>query len=516
MKVKGQVIAGAISKILIRQKSGQRIELGDLLVVEEEGGYSIMKIYDLLYGSQIPKSAREMLAGMKLEGFGADLDFLEPELRNYILAEGQSLIHVSRDKELKTPKGLPLFFSSAQLVTKEHLWFLTKPKDPLYLGKVRSGSKILDVDVYLDAIDVLPHHILVPAITGRGKSNLVKVMLWSILDNDAFGMLVLDPHDEYFGRHKLGLKDHPRADDHLRYYSTTAPTGTNSLVINIRSILPRDFMGIINLSSAQQDAVRLYYNNFRREWIDNIVRGVELDGVQPQTLSVLRRKFDTALGVYLDDSDEIVCRSDVFSENAGPSTITNIIDSIEAGKTVIIDTSMLGDDAELLIGGIIVRAIFQNHEEAKARGELDQRPVVSIVIEEAPRVLGVDAIAERGPSIYNKVAREGRKFNIGLIAITQLTSLIPKTVLTNMNTKIILGNEMKSERHAVMESAAQDLSMDDRIIASLDKGEAIVSSNFTRFAVPIQIPLFEDYANEELQGKKNDESKSSFKGVDLD
>jgi hypothetical protein len=75
-----------------------------------------------------------------------------------------------------------------------------------------------------------------------------------------------------------------------------------------------------------------------------------------------------------------------------------------------------------------------------------------------------------------------------------------------MNTKIILGNELAAERQAVMESAAQDLSSDDRTIASLDKGEAIVSSNFTRFAVPIQIPLFEKYVEESVQSKERDKT----------
>jgi hypothetical protein len=79
-----------------------------------------------------------------------------------------------------------------------------------------------------------------------------------------------------------------------------------------------------------------------------------------------------------------------------------------------------------------------------------------------------------------------------------------------MNTKIILGNELAVERHAVMESAAQDLSSDDRTIASLDKGEAIVSSNFTRFAVPIQIPLFDSYIQESLQSKEK--NKTVFMG----
>jgi len=88
--------------------------------------------------------------------------------------------------------------------------------------------------------------------------------------------------------------------------------------------------------------------------------------------------------------------------------------------------------------------------------------------------------------------------------------VIPTTVLTNMNTKIILGNELAAEREAVMDSAAQDLSSDDRTIASLDKGEAIVSSNFTRFAVPIQIPLFEKYIKDDEERK--DKSKTVFVG----
>ena len=77
-------------------------------------------------------------------------------------------------------------------------------------------------------------------------------------------------------------------------------------------------------------------------------------------------------------------------------------------------------------------------------------------------------------------------------------------VLTNMNTKIILGNEMVAERHAVMESSAQDLSDEDRTIASLDKGEAIVSSIFTKFAVPIYTPLFETIVADAKKNAQND------------
>ena len=63
---------------------------------------------------------------------------------------------------------------------------------------------------------------------------------------------------------------------------------------------------------------------------------------------------------------------------------------------------------------------------------------------------------------------------------------------------------MVAERHAVMESSAQDLSDEDRTIASLDKGEAIVSSIFTKFAVPIYTPLFETIVADAKKNTQND------------
>jgi DNA helicase HerA-like ATPase len=144
---------------------------------------------------------------------------------------------------------------------------------------------------------------------------------------------------------------------------------------------------------------------------------------------------------------------------------------------------------------MVANDAFAQYQNYKADGELEDKLPISIVIEEAPRVLGSDKLAF-GDNIYSKIAREGRKFKIGLQAVTQLTSVIPRDILTNMNTKIILGNEMATERRAIIDSASQDLSQDDRTIASLDRGEAIVSSIFTRFAVPIQVPLFEDLVKE--------------------
>ena len=198
---------------------------------------------------------------------------------------------------------------------------------------------------------------------------------------------------------------------------------------------------------------------------------------------------------------------------AGENTIADIGNELEDSKIVIIDTSSFSGSEEILIGSLISNEIFNRYKGYKTRGKLNDKPVISVVLEEAPRVLGKEVL-EKGPNIFSTIAREGRKFKIGLTAITQLPSLIPREILANINTKIILGIEMAPERQAIIESASQDLSEDQRNIASLDKGEAIVSSNFAKFAIPVKIPLFDDVVKEELGKQKK--LKRDFSGIKLE
>lgn len=516
MEKQGQIIGGELTDILIREKSGIGLELGDLLVVEtNKTDYNILQVKNTEYRSQLSPSTHELTAGMELEGYGSDLEYMEPELRNYIVARAKALLHIQRQKDgkltTKSPKKLPNFFSPIRSIQDEDLDFLKQKSqnDTLYLGKVRSGSKVLNSDVSINAKDALTHHVLIPATTGRGKSNLVKVMLCSLLESNDTGILVLDPHDEYYGRNEIGLKDHRSSENNLEYYSTNPPIGQSSLIINIKSITPKHVKGMINLTQAQDEAIQLLYNKHRNNWILEMFQTSTLEGVGMKTLKVLKRKFDNVLGIYIKNEEngrvKLGYRSPLFKGGiTGEETIKHITESLENGKIVIIDSSKLSDYEELLVGSIILEKLFYKYKQYKT-DELKNKPVISVIIEEAPRVLGKDAIENRGRNdIYSTIAREGRKFQIGLIAITQLSSLIPKTILANMNTKIILGNEMATERHAIIESASQDLSDDNRIIASLDKGEAIISSIFTKFAIPIHIPYFKEY----IKQYTNDDKKS--------
>ncbi|MBW2976792.1 ATP-binding protein [Candidatus Woesearchaeota archaeon] len=506
---KGQVISGEFGKILVRQKSGQNLELGELLVSESGENKILMQVFDLMYGSQISQQNLELISGLSLEE-NTDAEFFDKNLRNYMLAGLKNLVTIKNNRAFVS-KLMPSFFSEVREIAKDDLSFLTKPKNPMFIGNLRSGSKMLDVPIFLEGEKVLSHHILIAGTTGRGKSNLISNVLWNLVSQDYCGVLVLDPHDEYYGRNKSGLKDH-NLKEKVVYYTPKAPAGAKTLKINLHSIKPHHFDGVVDFSDAQKQALLLYYKYFGNNWIKNLLFERKIEGVSfmEQTISVVKRRMLYLLDLEIH-GDEITSKG-IFDFNAGTATISDIAKELEDGKIVIVDTSGFSGAVEILIGSLITTEVFNKYKHYKMDGSLKDKPVISVILEEAPRVLGKEAL-EKGQNIFSTIAREGRKFKVGLAAITQLPSLIPRDILANINTKIILGIEMKPERTAIIESASQDLSDDDRNIASLDIGEALISSNFSKFAIPVKIPSFEEIAKKSESEKE--EIKRDFSGVEI-
>ena len=496
-KTAGQVISGSFDSILVRQKSDSKLEIGQLLTASTPRGKVLMQVFDLAYGSQLSQQNLEMISGMKLESQN-DLELLDSELRNYSIAYLKPLL-IAGSGKTRACKTLPEFFSSVNELDENDSDFLEKPENPLMIGRLRSGSKVMESFVYLNGLSALSHHLLIAAQTGRGKSNLMSCLVSNALKGGYAGFLILDPHDEYYGRSKLGLKD---AEENLAYYtSNDPPAGARTLTINISKIKPAHFNGAVVWSEPQREALYAYYRKYSSRWIESILledNDKPREAFHEATMSVVRRRLLQILNLEVS-GDEIRPRG-IFGITSGKSTVSDIADDIEKAKAVIVDTSSLSSQVEILVGSIISSELFNRYQRHKTAGRLEEKPVVSIVLEEAPRVLGKDVL-EQGPNVFSRIAREGRKFKVGLTAITQLPSVIPRQILSNMGTKIVLGLEMAPERKAIIESASQDLSRDDRAIASLDIGEAIVTSTFSKFAVPVKIPVFESLIEKKPEDK---------------
>lgn len=491
----GKIISGKLGEIIARKKSDAEVEVGQLLVSynEKTKVKIIYQIIDLFYGSQISQQNLELISGLSMEEeIGTYL--FDSNIRNYSLMKLKPLITI-KGNTIISAKSLGEFFSDLYEINNNDLSFLEFPQNKLLMGHLRSGSLELHAPVFLDGKQVFSHHMLVSATTGKGKSVFIKNLLWNCLEDNYCAHLVFDPHDEYFGRNELGLKDHPSKK--VSYYSTSPMQGTNSLVININQLKPRHFLGVVNFSDAQIQALSCYYKVFHDNWIEAAIRQTKMQDYKfdESTFGVVSRRLSNLLEIKIKN-DELKCQG-VFRTDTGETTVDDILKQLQESKTVIIDTSNFSGSEEILIASIITTKIYDTYKHKKQTGQLKTAPIISIVLEEAPRVIGKEILAQ-GPNIFGTIAREGRKFSIGLIAITQLPSLIPREILANINTKIIMGLEMSPERQAIIESASQDLSSDDRNIASLGKGEAIISSNFSKFAIPIKIPFFDDMAKEYL------------------
>ncbi|MEK6854375.1 MAG: ATP-binding protein, partial [Nanoarchaeota archaeon] len=438
--VVGQVISGKFDSVVVRQKSGTKLEIGELLIADVPEGKILLKLFDLAYGSQLSQQSLELISGVKLEG-ESDLELLDRELRTYTLAFLKPMLLIN-SKDAKVCKSLPVFFSQVRPLEAEDLSFLSTPSSPLLLGKVRSGSNVLDFDIRIDGEKALSHHVMIAAQTGKGKSNLTSCMLWDLCASDYAGVLVLDPHDEYYGRRRAGLKDYPDKGKVVYYTPNSPPQGTRTLKINLRHVKPSHFNGVVNWSDAQREALGYYSRKYGSRWIEAVLKEKAAQAApsfQEGTIAVLKRRLCSLLDIEVKNG-EVYCNG-IFDLAAGISTINDVLDDLENARVAIIDTSSFSGSVELLVGSLFASEALRRYRHYKRNGQLDAKPVISIVVEEAPRVLGKEVI-EKGGNVFLTIAREGRKFKVGLIAITQLPSLIPKEILANINTKIILGMEM--------------------------------------------------------------------------
>ena len=124
-------------EIIARQKSDTEIELGELLIAKSGNTKILLQAYDLSYGSQLSSQNLELISGMDLEE-NTDMQFMDPHLRNYKIAMLKSLISID-DKNAKTSKILPAFFSNLREVKKDDLNFLNKLVLPQYFLFSKSG-----------------------------------------------------------------------------------------------------------------------------------------------------------------------------------------------------------------------------------------------------------------------------------------------------------------------------------------------------------------------------------------
>jgi DNA helicase HerA-like ATPase len=176
-----------------------------------------------------------------------------------------------------------------------------------------------------------------------------------------------------------------------------------------------------------------------------------------------------------------------------PSLSARIVDELMDGFSVLVDTSGLSSMEEILVASVITRTVLDAYANLylEDRDRFAALPPTLVALEEAQRVLS--RVARSDENVFPRLAREGRKFKVGLCAVSQQPKLIDDELLSQFNTFFILGLADEKDRNILRGSSKQDISDLGPEIQTLMPGEAIVTSLEAPFALPAQIYLYEDY-----------------------
>lgn len=141
----------------------------------------------------------------------------------------------------------------------------------------------------------------------------------------------------------------------------------------------------------------------------------------------------------------------------------------------VLDFSGVPSAAADLAIGVVLNLLFEVSLRSEPGGPGIGRPSpVLVVLEEAHRYLGEDASALTRNSA-NRLAREGRKYGIGLLLITQRPTELPKTALAQCGTLIALRLSNAEDQGTIRAALPDTVAGLAAVLPSLRTGEAIVS-----------------------------------------
>ncbi|HDR8999900.1 ATP-binding protein [Burkholderia vietnamiensis] len=172
------------------------------------------------------------------------------------------------------------------------------------------------------------------------------------------------------------------------------------------------------------------------------------------------------------------------------SVLGQLIGVAEGQATVrIIDISGLRNEVAGPLAAAISRLLF-SYKVWQTRAERDRDPVL-LVCEEAHRY-----VPDRGDAQYReaqdairRIAREGRKYGLGLMLVSQRPSDVESTVLSQCNSWVVLRLTNGSDQEHVGRFLPDSLAGLTRILSSLSRREAVFVGEAA--ALPARIKIRE-------------------------
>ena len=140
----------------------------------------------------------------------------------------------------------------------------------------------------------------------------------------------------------------------------------------------------------------------------------------------------------------------------------------------VIDFSEIPSDILPLVIGLVARLIFTVQQWTTS----DKRHPISLLCDEAhlyiPERISQDSASELGLRTFERIAKEGRKYGVSLVVISQRPSEVNRTVLSQCNNFISLRLSNAEDQAVIKRLLPENLAGLTDILPILDIGEALV------------------------------------------
>ena len=287
------------------------------------------------------------------------------------------------------------------------------------------------------------------ARAGFGKSNLNKLLFSTLYkttptvrkrgDREVpVGTVIFDPDGEYFwpdDKGRPGLCDVPWLVDKLVVFTSRKSQSAfyqsfvaGGIRLDVRRLKPSDVIAIaLGPERQEQQNVRKLRGLDASRW-ERLVNLIDQHGNQADLESV-SELLD--LDASKQEAEAVAARSNMTAivrmlHDKSSQLMDLLLDALSQGKLCVIDVSQMRGAQALVLSGLILRRIFDRNQQEFTEAEPRTIPTIAVV-EEAQSVLNERSQASEP---YVTWVKEGRKYDLGAVLITQQPGSIPAEILS--------------------------------------------------------------------------------------
>lgn len=368
------------------------------------------------------------------------------------------------------------------------------------------------ITVKFDIANLVSRRSFVFARAGFGKSNLNKLLFSALYSQTPtvekrggkkvpVGTMIFDPDGEYFwpdDKGRPGLCDVPALENQVVVFTSRAAPSSfyqsfvaGTIKLDIRRLRPSDVISIA-LPPERQDQ----QNVAKLRGLDSGRWEQLVDLIWADRNSADLDDIKGLLGLAdSQDPEALAARGNmtkIVSQLHDPASrlLDLLLRALRDGKLCVVDVSQLRGGASMILSGLILRRIFDWNQEQFTRADSESIPTIAVV-EEAQSVLN-DKSSAATP--YIEWVKEGRKYDLGAVLITQQPGSIPVEILSQGDNWFIFHLLSASDLQNVRKANAH---FSDDLLSSL-LNEPIVgqgvfwsSVNGNAYPVPLRILSFE-------------------------